>query len=29
VVAREREKLAAWSEQRDVLIRKRELLGCG
>jgi valyl-tRNA synthetase len=29
VVAREREKLAAWSEQRDVLVRKRELLGCG
>jgi valyl-tRNA synthetase len=29
VVAREREKLAAWSEQRQVLMRKRELLGCG
>jgi valyl-tRNA synthetase len=29
VVAREREKLAAWSEQRQVLVRKRELLGCG
>ncbi|HKT61865.1 MAG TPA: valine--tRNA ligase [Gemmatimonadales bacterium] len=29
VVAREREKLAAWTEQRQVLIRKRELLGCG
>jgi valyl-tRNA synthetase len=29
VVAREREKLAAWSEQREVLMRKRELLGCG
>ena len=28
VVAREREKLAAWSEQREVLVRKRELLGC-
>jgi valyl-tRNA synthetase len=29
VVAREREKLAAWTEQRQVLMRKRELLGCG
>ncbi len=29
VVAREREKLAAWAEQREVLVRKRELLGCG
>jgi valyl-tRNA synthetase len=29
VVARERDKLTAWSEQRDVLVRKRELLGCG
>jgi valyl-tRNA synthetase len=29
VVAREREKLAAWTEQREVLMRKRELLGCG
>jgi valyl-tRNA synthetase len=29
VVAREREKLAAWTDQREVLIRKRELLGCG
>jgi valyl-tRNA synthetase len=29
VVAREREKLATWAEQRQVLIRKRELLGCG
>jgi len=29
VVTREREKLAAWTEQRDVLVRKRELLGCG
>jgi valyl-tRNA synthetase len=28
VVAREREKLTAWTEQRQVLIRKRELLGC-
>jgi valyl-tRNA synthetase len=28
VVAREREKLAAWTEQREVLVRKRELLGC-
>jgi valyl-tRNA synthetase len=28
VVTREREKLAAWSEQRDVLVRKRERLGC-
>jgi valyl-tRNA synthetase len=29
VVAREREKLVAWTEQRQVLSRKRELLGCG
>ena len=29
VVQREREKLAAWTEQRDVLVRKRDLLGCG
>jgi valyl-tRNA synthetase len=29
VVAREREKLTAWSDQRDVLVRKRRLLGCG
>jgi len=29
VVAREREKLAAWTEQRQLLVRKRELLGCG
>jgi valyl-tRNA synthetase len=29
VVAREREKLTAWSDQREVLVRKRELLGCG
>jgi valyl-tRNA synthetase len=28
VVAREREKLVTWSEQRDVLVRKRERLGC-
>ena len=28
VVAREREKLAAWTEQREVLVRKRDLLGC-
>jgi valyl-tRNA synthetase len=28
VVEREREKLATWREQRDVLLRKRELLGC-
>jgi valyl-tRNA synthetase len=28
VVTREREKLAAWTEQREVLVRKRELLGC-
>jgi valyl-tRNA synthetase len=29
VVAREREKLTAWREQRGVLARKRETLGCG
>ncbi|MBA3553837.1 MAG: valine--tRNA ligase [Gemmatimonadales bacterium] len=29
VVERERQKLAAWREQREVLVRKRELLGCG
>jgi len=29
VVAREREKLTTWSDQREVLVRKRELLGCG
>ena len=29
VVDRERSKLAAWREQREVLVRKRELLGCG
>jgi valyl-tRNA synthetase len=28
VVAREREKLVAWTEQREVLARKRERLGC-
>jgi valyl-tRNA synthetase len=28
VVAREREKLATWTDQRDVLVRKRERLGC-
>jgi hypothetical protein len=28
VVEREREKLATWTEQRDVLVQKRELLGC-
>jgi valyl-tRNA synthetase len=29
VVDRERQKLVAWKEQREVLVRKRELLGCG
>jgi len=29
VVAREREKLSAWTEQRELLVRKRERLGCG
>ena len=29
VVQREREKAVAWREQRDVLARKLELLGCG
>ena len=29
VVQREREKLTTWREQREVLSRKRELLGCG
>jgi valyl-tRNA synthetase len=29
VVERERQKLEAWKEQRDVLAQKRELLGCG
>jgi valyl-tRNA synthetase len=28
VVEKERQKLAAWKEQCDVLVRKRELLGC-
>jgi valyl-tRNA synthetase len=28
VVERERQKLATWREQREVLVRKRELLGC-
>jgi len=28
VVAREREKLVSWREQRGVLARKREMLGC-
>jgi valyl-tRNA synthetase len=29
VVEREREKLASWREQHEVLARKRALLGCG
>jgi valyl-tRNA synthetase len=29
VVQREREKAATWGEQREVLARKLELLGCG
>ena len=29
VVQREREKAATWREQREVLGRKLELLGCG
>jgi valyl-tRNA synthetase len=29
VVQREREKASAWREQREVLARKVELLGCG
>jgi valyl-tRNA synthetase len=29
VVQREREKASAWREQREVLARKLELLGCG
>jgi hypothetical protein len=29
VVDRERQKLTIWKEQRDVLVKKRELLGCG
>jgi valyl-tRNA synthetase len=28
VVDRERQKLTTWKEQRDVLVKKRELLGC-
>jgi valyl-tRNA synthetase len=28
VVERERQKLSTWREQREVLLRKRELLGC-
>jgi valyl-tRNA synthetase len=28
VVERERQKLTTWQEQRDVLVKKRELLGC-
>jgi valyl-tRNA synthetase len=28
VVERERQKLSAWKEQAEVLVRKRELLGC-
>jgi valyl-tRNA synthetase len=28
VVAREREKLSSWREQRGVLAKKREMLGC-
>jgi valyl-tRNA synthetase len=28
VVDRERQKLSAWQEQREVLVKKRELLGC-
>jgi valyl-tRNA synthetase len=28
VVERERQKLTAWKEQREVLVRKREMLGC-
>jgi hypothetical protein len=27
-VDRERQKLTAWKEQCDVLVKKRELLGC-
>ncbi len=29
VVERERQKLSTWKEQREVLLKKRELLGCG
>jgi valyl-tRNA synthetase len=28
VVERERQKLSTWKEQREVLLKKRELLGC-
>jgi valyl-tRNA synthetase len=28
VVDRERQKLATWKDQREVLVKKRELLGC-
>jgi valyl-tRNA synthetase len=28
VVERERQKLTAWREQTEVLMKKRELLGC-
>jgi hypothetical protein len=28
VVERERQKLSTWREQREVLLKKRELLGC-
>jgi valyl-tRNA synthetase len=28
VVDRERQKLTAWKEQAEVLVKKRELLGC-
>ena len=28
VVERERQKLTTWNEQREVLVKKRELLGC-
>jgi U3 small nucleolar ribonucleoprotein component len=28
VLERERQKLTTWKEQREVLTRKRELLGC-
>ncbi|MGH7508746.1 MAG: valine--tRNA ligase [Gemmatimonadales bacterium] len=28
VVQRERQKLSSWKEQREVLVKKRELLGC-
>jgi valyl-tRNA synthetase len=28
VVERERQKLTAWKEQSEVLVKKRDLLGC-